>query len=1057
MKRLAGKFACRCIIVALEILAVLTVLLVIASGILMWRLSTGPVPLNFAREYVEQALTDPESGIFVAVEKIALQWPEPSAPVMIGLKGVSLFGAENTGIFSVDEAGLILSLSSLASGDIHPQSILLKKPSLHILRSEDGTFGIGLPKEKAPKKDNISSEMLATFKTWARRDTNGTVPDILSELELLEIEGARLTLEDRKLKANWELPDTSFEISRSESGALISSLLLISSESGQTSMEASLEYKGDTDVFTFSSQVENFDPDLLEKKIDSFAWLEGHELTLDAKVKIWLDGQLHTKIVTSEISSNGGTILLPEIYPDPQKFSYFNALIEYNHDSGILSIPEASLSFADIKLNAVTETSLKEDKIFLPIKASISSLPLSTIEEVFPPSLSETTAHKWLVQRMENGEFKNFELTGALNIAKEDFNVSLEQLYAKFDFEGVDVDYQAPLMPAMQSGGTGFFDYQENRLFITGQAMIGELEAREIKLDFLDVMTTGGGTANIDAKLEGPLAEVLAYLAREPIGYGDELGLDIDQVKGAADLSVNVRFPTVKDLKKEEVKIAASGTFNNVLLPDMVSGLPLGGGPLSIEVGEEAFDINGSGLLSGRDVSFSWKQYFSSEGKPFSSQVKAKINADRELRGHFGVELDEYLSGTVPLDIIYTYQISGHSTVNISADLKPVTLKFEPLSYSKPVGREGECSLRVKLFNGEPVEVNSLRATAPSLSLSGGKLTFGEVKGKTDVNRARIEHLSMGKNDFGIEYERENEGLIKMALKGAYLDARPFLDGTNKAKANNQAYPVQKQKNDSPMIISADVATMQTIEDRFVSTVKLYMTLDNTGDITQLEMDALAGKGDIYLRYKPDELTRRKEFRMEATDAGATLRAFGLYDNVVGGKLTIQGDPSGHAVRGGDLAGVAQLSDFRVINAPILARLLSAMSLPGINQLLGNEGIIFSRLEAQFDWLSRPQGALLVVKEGRTSGNSLGLTFEGVVDRETNQIDLSGTIVPLSMLNSIIGAIPLVGDLLAGGAGGAIFAATYTVKGALKEPDIIVNPLAALAPGILRRILFEGG
>ena len=209
---------------------------------------------------------------------------------------------------------------------------------------------------------------------------------------------------------------------------------------------------------------------------------------------------------------------------------------------------------------------------------------------------------------------------------------------------------------------------------------------------------------------------------------------------------------------------------------------------------------------------------------------------------------------------------------------------------------------------------------------------------------------------------------------------------------------------------------------------------------------------EIYLRYKMDEQGMRT-FRLEADDAGAALKAFQVYDNIKGGRLVVYAEPI-RGVYDRNLVGTAEITDFRVVKAPGLARLLGALSLPGMIELLGNEGVAFSKLESQFDWLYRPQGGLLVLKEGRTSGNSLGLTFDGVVDNPAGTIDVTGTLVPISGVNNILGSIPLIGDILTGGTGG-VFAATYSVKGKLEEPDISVNPLSVLAPGILRRILFE--
>ena len=48
----------------------------------------------------------------------------------------------------------------------------------------------------------------------------------------------------------------------------------------------------------------------------------------------------------------------------------------------------------------------------------------------------------------------------------------------------------------------------------------------------------------------------------------------------------------------------------------------------------------------------------------------------------------------------------------------------------------------------------------------------------------------------------------------------------------------------------------------------------------------------------------------------------------------------------------------------------------------------------------------------------------------------------------------IIGDILTGG--DALFAATYSMKGPSSNPKITMNPLSVLAPGFLRKILFEG-
>jgi hypothetical protein len=62
-------------------------------------------------------------------------------------------------------------------------------------------------------------------------------------------------------------------------------------------------------------------------------------------------------------------------------------------------------------------------------------------------------------------------------------------------------------------------------------------------------------------------------------------------------------------------------------------------------------------------------------------------------------------------------------------------------------------------------------------------------------------------------------------------------------------------------------------------------------------------------------------------------------------------------------------------------------------------------------------------------------------------------LIPAYAINAALNKIPLIGDLITGGdKGSGIFAATYTYRGPLATAEPSVNPLAALAPGFLRRI-----
>ena len=74
------------------------------------------------------------------------------------------------------------------------------------------------------------------------------------------------------------------------------------------------------------------------------------------------------------------------------------------------------------------------------------------------------------------------------------------------------------------------------------------------------------------------------------------------------------------------------------------------------------------------------------------------------------------------------------------------------------------------------------------------------------------------------------------------------------------------------------------------------------------------------------------------------------------------------------------------------------------------------------------------------------------MDEGTRVIGLSGTMVPAYGINSMLGAVPILGDILASRKGEGVFGVTYAMKGPLDDPTLTVNPLSVLTPGILRRI-----
>ncbi|MGH7153560.1 MAG: AsmA-like C-terminal domain-containing protein, partial [Acetobacteraceae bacterium] len=151
---------------------------------------------------------------------------------------------------------------------------------------------------------------------------------------------------------------------------------------------------------------------------------------------------------------------------------------------------------------------------------------------------------------------------------------------------------------------------------------------------------------------------------------------------------------------------------------------------------------------------------------------------------------------------------------------------------------------------------------------------------------------------------------------------------------------------------------------------------------------------------------------------------------------------------GRPLSGTAEIDDFRLRNAPVIGKLLEAVTLYGLVEALRGPGVGFSRLIAPF----RLENQALRINEARMFSASLGLTADGVVDLGSNSVDLQGTVVPAYFFNSLLGRVPVLGRLFSPEQGGGVISVSYAVRGPVDDPLVTVNPLTALTPGLLRRL-----
>jgi hypothetical protein len=180
----------------------------------------------------------------------------------------------------------------------------------------------------------------------------------------------------------------------------------------------------------------------------------------------------------------------------------------------------------------------------------------------------------------------------------------------------------------------------------------------------------------------------------------------------------------------------------------------------------------------------------------------------------------------------------------------------------------------------------------------------------------------------------------------------------------------------------------------------------------------------------------------ETNDAGALFRFVDVYPRMVGGSMWLGMDPP--AQDAAPQEGIINVSRFAIRGEGALDRVVAGQQNGNVPQ---TDNIEFSQARADF---TRVPGRM-IVKDGVLKGPTLGATVEGNIDYARDQVNVRGTLVPLYGLNNMFGQIPIVGLFLGGGSNEGIFGITYEVTGSTGNPRPMVNPISAIAPGILRK------
>ena len=742
-------------------------------------------------------------------------------------------------------------------------------------------------------------------------------------------------------------------------------------------------------------------------------------------------------------------INIPNVTVGKTRVDGLGASLRYEPDAGRLEIANASVSLGEgyVSIAGAIE-GLNSGPLSIVLDGEIEQLLTSDLMQVWPPRVGHG-ARQWVNANIKGGFLDRGVLSiDALDGELNQTPVPDDAISLNVQFAEMQVRYLRGLSPIQEARGT---------LALTGNSFTARLIGGEIAPPSggliqvsdstfrTDNFHIRGNDAFIDVQAAGSMTAILALIDQEPLGYISRFGLDPNDVSGTGVADIKTTLPMRSQLRFTDVLFGVSGRATGIDMPDLSEGVTLNSGDMDFTVSNTHLKATGNMLLAGAPITLDWVEDFNSGGKP-SSTFQVSGVFDDATRTQVGLGVARNIQGALPVQATLKGRGPDIATAEFEADLGPVTVLEPLIAWRKEPGVPATLAGTYSQAEDGSITLSGMSMSGQGVQLQGSAFFApGGIMQSASVSRLL---LANGTDLSGVAVRSPEDGIVRIDVNGAVFDARDFLD---ELFADSPPTEDQEDATNDVILANANVdrVTAHGGEVLQGATASLKMVGSR---MQQLSVEGIfESGGELGIEMKPTTYGTRK---VEATsrNAGAVLRSLDLYENMDGGNVEFDAEIDDR-VDGSPLDGHLTGDTLRIRNAPIVADVLTLGSLTGISDTLQGEGILFTRLDAPV----RVNARAIDLKDAILSGPAIGATIKGHVDRETDEIDLGGTIIPAYTVNSFLGNIPVLGEILVGREGEGVFGITYGISGVSSDPEVVVNPAAALLPGILRRIFEIGG
>ena len=450
-------------------------------------------------------------------------------------------------------------------------------------------------------------------------------------------------------------------------------------------------------------------------------------------------------------------------------------------------------------------------------------------------------------------------------------------------------------------------------------------------------------------------------------------------------------------------------------------------------------------------------------------KLKTDIDLKQAVINAKNLELKDYLPNFTNKIILENHKIKiNYNKDNLTIDGDGnifLTNEPEKLSYKIKKDVQNLLFSTIASIKNTSLNINFLnykkkKKHKSTISINGnlkknGTLKFESISLKEKKNKILFENLELDKNfkivdvsHVDIDYKNDKNLLNKLSLKkknsnfileGEHFDATQLINNIISHDDNNKSSIFHKFNN------KIDIKIKKTyINDiDYINNLSGYLNFKNN-KINSLKLSSIfPNNKKINLTINTNEVLE-KETKLFTDYPKPFIKRYEFIKGFEDGYLNFNSVKKGNITNS-----ILTISNFKIQEVPILAKLLSLASLQGIADILTGEGIRFTDLELKFS----KQKNLTRIEEMYAIGPAVSILMDGYIENK-KLISLRGTLVPATTINKSIASIPLLGKILVGDkTGEGIFGVSFKIKGPPKDLTTSVNPIKTLTPRFITRTL----